>query len=79
VRRGVQLHSGRRPHRYSAGQHAQSTAQASGSKTFLDEYVIGQEQTKKKLAVAVYNHYKRIFMNRQKTSDDRADPSRTSC
>ncbi|MGC2172792.1 MAG: ATP-dependent Clp protease ATP-binding subunit ClpX, partial [Candidatus Sulfotelmatobacter sp.] len=32
-------------------------------------YVIGQEQTKKKLAVAVYNHYKRIFMNRQKTSD----------
>ncbi len=38
-------------------------------KTFLDEYVIGQEQTKKKLAVAVYNHYKRIYMNRQKTSD----------
>jgi ATP-dependent Clp protease ATP-binding subunit ClpX len=38
-------------------------------KAFLDEYVIGQEQTKKKLAVAVYNHYKRIFMNRQKTSD----------
>jgi len=38
-------------------------------KTFLDEYVIGQEQTKKKLAVAVYNHYKRIFMNRQKPGD----------
>jgi ATP-dependent Clp protease ATP-binding subunit ClpX len=38
-------------------------------KTFLDEYVIGQEQTKKKLAVAVYNHYKRIFMNRQKAGD----------
>ena len=29
-------------------------------KAFLDEYVIGQEQTKKKLAVAVYNHYKRV-------------------
>src|SRR6476661_6565041 len=29
-------------------------------KKFLDEYVIGQEQTKKKLAVAVYNHYKRL-------------------
>ncbi|MDD5542117.1 MAG: ATP-dependent Clp protease ATP-binding subunit ClpX [Acidobacteriia bacterium] len=28
--------------------------------SFLDEYVIGQEKTKKKLAVAVYNHYKRI-------------------
>ena len=38
-------------------------------KNFLDEYVIGQEQTKKKLAVAVYNHYKRIYMNRQKGTD----------
>jgi ATP-dependent Clp protease ATP-binding subunit ClpX len=38
-------------------------------KTFLDEYVIGQEQTKKKLAVAVYNHYKRIYMNRQRIGD----------
>jgi len=37
-------------------------------KAFLDEYVIGQEQTKKKLAVAVYNHYKRIYMNRQRAS-----------
>jgi len=36
-------------------------------KVFLDEYVIGQEKTKKKLAVAVYNHYKRIYMNRQRT------------
>ena len=34
-------------------------------KKFLDEYVIGQEQTKKKLAVAVYNHYKRIEIQRQ--------------
>ncbi len=38
-------------------------------KVFLDEYVIGQERTKKKLAVAVYNHYKRIYMNRQRTSE----------
>ena len=29
-------------------------------KTFLDEYVIGQERAKKVLSVAVYNHYKRI-------------------
>src|SRR6186713_3375419 len=34
-------------------------------KKFLDEYVIGQEQTKKKLAVAVYNHYKRIEISKQ--------------
>jgi ATP-dependent Clp protease ATP-binding subunit ClpX len=38
-------------------------------KAFLDEYVIGQEQTKKKLSVAVYNHYKRIHMNRAKGSE----------
>ena len=30
-------------------------------KAFLDEYVIGQEEAKKSLSVAVYNHYKRIF------------------
>ncbi len=35
------------------------------TKEFLDQYVIGQDKTKKKLAVAVYNHYKRIFLNRQ--------------
>ena len=34
-------------------------------KQFLDGYVIGQDRTKKKLAVAVYNHYKRIFLNKQ--------------
>jgi ATP-dependent Clp protease ATP-binding subunit ClpX len=34
-------------------------------KQFLDSYVIGQDRTKKKLAVAVYNHYKRIFLNKQ--------------
>jgi ATP-dependent Clp protease ATP-binding subunit ClpX len=38
-------------------------------KSFLDDYVIGQEQTKKKLAVAVYNHYKRIQMNRMRNNE----------
>jgi ATP-dependent Clp protease ATP-binding subunit ClpX len=37
-------------------------------KEILDDYVIGQEKAKKVLSVAVYNHYKRIFM--QETSDD---------
>ncbi len=32
-------------------------------KAMLDEYVIGQEEAKKTLSVAVYNHYKRIFKN----------------
>ena len=40
-------------------------------KKFLDDYVIGQERTKKKLAVAVYNHYKRIEI--QKASRGRHD------
>jgi len=38
-------------------------------KKFLDEYVIGQDQTKKKLAVAVYNHYKRIQMNHARNNE----------
>ncbi len=29
-------------------------------KNFLDEYVVGQEEAKKVLSVAVYNHYKRV-------------------
>ena len=33
-------------------------------KTFLDEYVIGQEKAKKVLSVAVYNHYKRVMAPR---------------
>src|ERR687894_711407 len=33
-----------------------------------DEYVIGQELTKKKLAVAVYNHYKRLEIQKQPRS-----------
>jgi ATP-dependent Clp protease ATP-binding subunit ClpX len=36
-------------------------------KKFLDEYVIGQDEAKKVLAVAVYNHYKRL---QQKTIDN---------
>ena len=44
-------------------------------KKFLDEYVIGQEQTKKKLSVAVYNHYKRVKI--QKQSRNRNDTELT--
>jgi len=39
-------------------------------KKFLDEYVIGQEQAKKKLAVAVYNHYKRIEISKQRGKNE---------
>ena len=36
----------------------------------LDEYVIGQDETKKILAVAVYNHYKRILDNAERTDEN---------
>ncbi|MFN7967260.1 MAG: ATP-dependent Clp protease ATP-binding subunit ClpX [Acidobacteriota bacterium] len=36
-------------------------------KEFLDQYVIGQHQAKKKLAVAVYNHYKRLEHSKNKS------------
>ena len=39
-------------------------------KEFLDEYVIGQDRAKKMLAVAVYNHYKRINHNLVDRHDD---------
>ena len=42
-------------------------------KAYLDQYVIGQDQAKRKIAVAVYNHYKRLEANAQSegsTTDD---------
>lgn len=33
-------------------------------KSFLDEYIVGQEQTKKAMSVAVYNHYKRLLQSK---------------
>ena len=38
-------------------------------KAFLDDYIIGQHRAKKALAVAVYNHYKRLHLNQQKADD----------
>lgn len=38
-------------------------------KEYLDQYVIGQEQAKKVLSVAVYNHYKRISMGHKIEKD----------
>src|SRR5690606_5858547 len=33
-------------------------------KEFLDDYIIGQDHTKKVMSVAVYNHYKRLLQSR---------------
>ena len=42
-------------------------------KLFLDDYIIGQDYTKKVISVSVYNHYKRI--NQQKSNDDEIEKS----
>ena len=39
-------------------------------KNFLDEYIIGQHQAKKVMAVAVYNHYKRLLQKPSTKKDD---------
>lgn len=39
-------------------------------KSFLDKYVIGQDQAKKFLSVAVYNHYKRLMQTKRNADDD---------
>ncbi len=45
-------------------------------KSLLDEYVIGQDDAKKTLSVAVYNHYKRIF--KQSKSEDDTEISKSN-
>jgi len=46
---------------YETKDQIQNLLKPKEIKTILDEYVIGQDEAKKALAVAVYNHYKRIF------------------
>ncbi|MDR2361259.1 MAG: ATP-dependent Clp protease ATP-binding subunit ClpX [Prevotellaceae bacterium] len=58
-------------------QHSKSVARLSQAtvlkpqeiKAFLDQYVIGQDEAKKFLSVAVYNHYKRIQLPKEKKID----------
>ena len=45
--------------------HNVQMATPSQIKTYLDQYVIGQDEAKKTLAVAVYNHYKRIRQDKK--------------
>ncbi len=45
----------------SSTKHEAKLARPKEIKAYLDEYVIGQESAKKRLSVAVYNHYKRIL------------------
>jgi len=47
-------------------------------KASLDEYVIGQEEAKKNLSVAVYNHYKRLKGDKKLNSDDEVELTKSN-
>jgi len=47
-------------------------------KASLDEYVIGQEEAKKNLSVAVYNHYKRLKGDKKQNSDDEVELTKSN-
>ena len=49
------------PHSHTSFDNPQQLLKPVEIKAILDEYVIGQDEAKKTLAVAVYNHYKRVF------------------
>lgn len=53
---------------YTLNDEKQKLPSPAEIKEILDSYVIGQEDAKKTLAVAVYNHYKRI--NHPQVNDD---------
>ena len=59
----------RRPASATGSPTGRTLAKPHEIKAFLDAYVIGQDQAKKQLAVAVYNHYKRIELVGQGMTD----------
>ncbi|MGK0639309.1 ATP-dependent Clp protease ATP-binding subunit ClpX [Schleiferia thermophila] len=52
-----------------SGQKKTKIYKPSEIKSYLDEYVIGQDMAKKVISVAVYNHYKRIFSESAEVDD----------
>ena len=58
------------PHSGEPGKKLDLTVKPKDIKAHLDQYVIGQDRAKKLLAVAVYNHYKRINHNLVEKPDD---------
>ncbi|MEN2436065.1 ATP-dependent Clp protease ATP-binding subunit ClpX [Weeksellaceae bacterium A-14] len=53
----------------TAAVHLDELKKPKEIKAFLDEYVIGQDQAKKQLSIAVYNHYKRLLHAQEENRD----------
>ncbi|MBR2779810.1 MAG: ATP-dependent Clp protease ATP-binding subunit ClpX [Eubacteriaceae bacterium] len=57
-------------HEHPSGFTLESVKKPSEIKAVLDEYVIGQDDAKKALSVAVYNHYKRVINHRMESETE---------
>ncbi len=64
------INKGQKPQGQNPNIDLKSVPKPAQIKEFLDQYVIGQDEAKKYLSVAVYNHYKRLA---QKRTDDDVD------
>lgn len=60
---GEEPHAKQKPDKKKAGLTFDSLPKPEQIKERLDQYIVGQERTKKILSVAVYNHYKRILQS----------------
>ena len=60
------------------GKHEARLSRPKEIKAFLDDYVIGQESAKKRLSVAVYNHYKRILTPRKALGANEVELSKSN-
>lgn len=60
---------GKKKHQADSGKKLTDVPKPAAIKAFLDQYVIGQDDAKKYLSVAVYNHYKRLMQ----PDDDEVD------
>lgn len=58
------------PHKKPADIDLKSVPKPKEIKEYLDHYIIGQDEAKRFLSVAVYNHYKRLAQSPDKASDD---------
>ena len=72
---GEQAAKGNKPQKSKSNFTLESVHKPQQIKEFLDQYVIGQDSAKRSIAVAVYNHYKRLIVADDKSSEVELDKS----